>query len=158
MLAAPDFHLRLACRLRRRRRSGRSSTPCTHVGSAFHPERAGRAAAVRSMPSRSHEKCCAGLRHRVGLGVPTRVRRTISRSSVFPACGAGRRWPACSGWNFRIRSNAALRRGHGASAKRRAGPARAWRRREGPPQGSGSPLPVRSGRKPTSNPWRGMLR
>src|SRR6185436_4429821 len=42
----------------------------------------------RSKPFRSHEKRCAGLRHRVGLGAPTRVPTTLSRSSVFPACGA----------------------------------------------------------------------
>ena len=43
---------------------------------------------VRSTPFRSHEKRCAGPRHGVGLGVPTPVYWTISRSSVFPACGA----------------------------------------------------------------------
>ena len=83
--------------------------------SAFRREHAGRTAAVRSMPSRSHEKRCAGLRHRVGLGVPTRVRRTMSRSSVFPACGAGRRRPVWSRRNLEKVSTGALRCSHDTS-------------------------------------------
>src|SRR5262245_56204030 len=45
-----------------------------------------------------------------GVGGPTRVLRTISRSGVFPACGAGRRRPACSRRNVGKLWNRALPR------------------------------------------------
>jgi predicted secreted hydrolase len=46
---------------------------------------------VRSRPSRSHEKRGAGQRRGVGMGAPTPGYRTMSRSRVFPGCGAALR-------------------------------------------------------------------
>ena len=120
ILAPPDFHLRLACRLRRRRRSGRPSAPSKHAVGGFRRKHAGgrgrseHAAAARKpeversdfsprvRSARSGQLESAPPVHvAVAVVAETPTRGGSGSGSAerhFPACVAGRaRRHACDG-------------------------------------------------------------